>query len=410
MNKIKIFAIVCLLITTTIIKADDDGGRSSFNPLVTGVPSLTIAPDARGGAMGDVGVSTEADMVSQYWNPAKYAFAYSKAGVSLSYTPWLRSLVDDIDLVYLSGFFKLGDTDRHAIGASLRYFSLGQVDLTYDGDLVGQSINPYEMAVDVSYSLKFSETFSGAAAFRYIYSDMGAGVEEMEAGQSFAADIAGYYNNYLMIGNSECLLGLGFNISNIGSKISYDGGNHSTFIPTNLRIGGSLLFPLDDYNTMSISLEANKYLVPSTPDYEQIKEDAENAAIAGGASSEDASKAGIVARDQARDDYNAISPISGIFKSFNDAPGGMKEELQEITWSVGAEYAYNNQFFVRGGYFYENPNKGNRQYFSLGAGFKLTAFQLDVAYLISTVPSNPLDQTLRFSLSFDMDGLKGLMR
>jgi hypothetical protein len=344
--------------------------------------------------MGDIGAATEPDMVSQYWNPAKYAFAYSKAGVSLSYTPWLRSLVDDIDLVYLSGYYKLGDNDRQAIAASLRYFSLGEISLTNEDGKETTRISPYEMAIDAGYSMKVTETFSLAAVFRFIYSDMGTNVDgasDMQPGSAFAADIAGYYHNYLMLGNSECLWGLGFNISNIGSKISYDGGNFSYFIPTNLRLGTSLLFPMDDYNTLSLSLDANKYLVPTPPSLPQ--------------GSENEGK-----RKELLDEYRSMPPISGIFKSFSDAPGGAKEEFQEISWSIGAEYAYDNKFFVRGGYFYENPNKGNRQYFSAGVGFKLTAFQLDAAYLISTVPSNPLDQTIRIALTFDMDGLKGLVR
>ncbi|MDR0866152.1 MAG: type IX secretion system outer membrane channel protein PorV [Candidatus Symbiothrix sp.] len=388
MNRLKLATLVLFLFfTASQIQAQEEG---SFNPLRTAIPSLTIAPDARGGAMGDIGAATEPDVFSQYWNPAKYAFAYSKAGVSLSYTPWLRQLVDDIGLVYASGFYKLGDNDLHAIGASLRYFSLGNIPITDTEGKTINAVNPYEMAVDLSYSLKFTETFSGAVALRYIYSDLGAGVEsDMYPGSSIAADVAGYYSNYLMLGNNECLLGLGFNVSNIGNKVSYDDGITNMFLPTNLRIGGSLLFPLDDYNTLSINADANKYLVPTPPDVEGLDTDAKQAAW---------------------DKYNNTSFISGIFQSFNDAPGGMKEEMQEIMWSLGAEYAYNNQFFVRGGYFHESPYKGNRQYFSLGAGFKLTAFQMDVAYLISTVPSNPLDQTLRFSLSFDMDGLKNLMR
>ncbi len=389
MNKIKSIVLAFVLLNAIGISRAEDDGKSDFNPLMVGVPSLTIAPDARGGGMGDIGAATEPDIASQYWNPAKYAFAYSKAGVGLSYTPWLRSLVKDIDLAYLSGYYKLGDSDRQAIGASLRYFSLGEITMT---DLSGGTYfatNPYEMSLDVSYALKFSELFSGAATFRYIYSDLGAGVEELQPGSAWAADIAGYYNNYMMLGNSECLLGLGFNISNIGTKISYDGGNSNLFIPTNLRIGGSLLMPLDDYNTLSFNLDLNKYLVPTPPNTE-------------GMSAEE--------KQKALDDYYAISPIAGIFKSFSDAPGGAKEEFQEIMWSVGAEYAYDHKFFVRGGYFYENPNKGNRQYFSMGAGFKMNVFQMDVAYLISTVPSNPLDQTLRFTLAFDMDGLKNLLK
>jgi Outer membrane protein transport protein (OMPP1/FadL/TodX). len=390
MNKFRVITFVFFfLLGFSIMRADDGSGKSSFNPLTVGVPSLTIAPDARAGSMGDLGVATDPDIFSQYWNPAKYAFSYSKAGVGLSYTPWLRSLVSDIDLVYLAGYYKLGDTDRHAIGASLRYFSLGEIDMFDGGGTLISSASPYEMSFDVGYSLKLTENFSGAATFRFIYSDLNTGAENMEAGTAWAADVAGYYNKYVMLGNSECLLGLGFNVSNIGTKISYDLNNTTNFIPTNLRIGGSLLFPMDDYNTLSIGLDLNKYLIPTPPNTE-------------GMTTEE--------KQQALDDYAAISPISGMFKSFNDAPGGMKEEFEEIMWSVGAEYAYNNQFFVRGGYHYESPNKGNRQYFSLGAGFKMTSLQLDVAYLISTVPSNPLDQTLRFSLSFDMDGLRNLMR
>jgi len=390
MNKIKIFITFLLLVNATIIiQAQDDNPKGDFNPLIVGVPSLTIAPDARGGAMGDAGAATEPDIYSQYWNPAKYAFAYSKAGIGLSYTPWLKKLVNDIDLVYLSGYYKLGDNDRSAIGASLRYFSLGQIDMRDQGGAMIQAVNPYEMAFDVGYSLKTSETFSIGATMRFIYSDLGSGVEDLYPGSAWAFDVAGYYHKYIMIGRSECLLGLGAVASNIGTKISYDEGNTNIFLPTNLKLGGSLLFPMDDYNKIAINLDANKYMIPTPPDTE-------------GMTAED--------KQKALDNYNAISPISGIFKSFSDAPGGAKEEFHEITWSVGAEYSYQDQFFVRGGYFYEHPTKGNRQYFSVGAGFKLTAFQLDVAYLVSTVPSNPLDQTLRFSLSFDMDGLRNLLK
>jgi hypothetical protein len=392
MNRNKIIALIGLFFGVLgFVRAADDV-KQSFNPVEVGVPSLTIAPDARGGGMGDIGAATEPDMASQYWNPAKNAFAYSKAGISLSYTPWLRTLVSDIDLVYLSGFYKIGDSDRQAIGASLRYFSLGEITITHDEYDPGYTTNPYEMAVDFGYSVKVTETFSLGASLRYIYSDLGAGATEQDglsAASAYAGDIAGYYNNYVMLGNSECMLGLGFNASNIGTKISYDGGNNYNFIPTNLRIGASLLFPMDDYNTLSFNLDFNKYMVPTPPVLDGLTQ---------------------AEQDAAREKYNNISPISGIFQSFSDAPGGMKEELQEISRSFGVEYAYNNQFFVRGGYFYEHPKKGNRQYFSVGAGFKLTAFQMDVAYLISTVPSNPLDQTLRFSLTFDMDGLKNLTR
>jgi hypothetical protein len=391
MNKLKLVILVFCVFNLCAIYAQEDF-RNTFNPILVGVPSLTIAPDARGGGMGDIGGATDPDLYSQYWNPAKYAFAYSKAGVGLSYTPWLRNLVDDIYLAYLAGYYKLGDDDRQAIGASLRYFSLGEIMLhSAGGEPIGVT-SPYEMSVDLSYSRKLSENFSLAGAFRYIRSDLGTGANANEGivpGNAFAADLAGYYSNYIMAGNSECLFGLGFNISNVGTKISYDQGSNSNFIPTNLRLGTSFLFPLDDYNTLSLNLDVNKYLVPTRPNTEGMSEAEKQAAM---------------------DAYNDIGPIEGIFRSFTDAPGGMKEKFQEIMWSFGAEYAYNRQFFVRGGYFYENPNKGNRQYFSIGTGFKLSAFQLDAAYLISTLPNNPLDQTLRFSLSFDMDGLKNIMK
>ncbi|MDR3338845.1 MAG: type IX secretion system outer membrane channel protein PorV [Candidatus Symbiothrix sp.] len=391
MNIKKIFITLFLLAGITgIIKAqNDDNAKSEFNPLRIGVPSLTIAPDARGGGMGDIGAATEPDIYSQYWNPAKYVFAYSNAGIGLSYTPWLRSIVDDIDLAYLAGYYKWGNFGENAVAASLRYFSLGEITMTdWNGDEL-QRVNPYEMSLDIGYSRKFTENYAMAVNFRFIYSDLGSGVDDMEPGSTVAADIAGYYNKYLMLGNSESLLGLGFNLSNMGNKISYNNGSIDNFLPANLRIGTSLLYPMDDYNTISFNLDLNKYMVPTPPDTE-------------GMTAED--------KQTALNNYFAISSISGIFKSFGDAPGGLKEEFREIMWSVGAEYAYRNQFFVRGGYFYENPNKGNRQYFSLGAGFKLTSFQLDAAYLISTVPSNPLDQTLRFSISFDMDGLRNLVK
>ena len=389
MKKIILVALVFCVFNLCIVCAADPGSKNNFNPLIVGAPSLTIAPDARGGGMGDLGVATDPDLYSQYWNPAKYAFAYSKAGIGLSYTPWLRNLVNDIYLAYLPFYYKLGDNDRQAFGASLRYFSLGEIMLNdISGHPVGLAL-PYEMSLDVSYSLKFSEKFAGAVAFRYIRSDLGTKADGMVPGNAYAADISGYYNSYIMMGNDECLLGLGFNISNVGTKISYDEGNNSNFIPTNLKIGGSFLFPMDDYNTMSINLDLNKYLIPTRSNTEGMTENE---------------------KQQANEEYNNIGSIEGIFKSFTDAPGGAKEKFQEIMWSAGAEYAYDNKFFIRGGYFYENPNKGNRQYFTLGAGFKLSAFQLDAAYLISTVPNNPLDQTLRFSLTFDMDGLKNIMR
>lgn len=376
------------------LKAEDENKKTQFAPIHTAIPSLSIAPDARGGAMGDNGAATTPDVNSQYWNPAKYAFNYSKAGVSLSYTPWLRKLVNDVALINLAGYYKLGDSDLQAIGASVRYFSLGEVkDFTLEEGGMPMLVNPYEMAIDVSYSRKLSESYSMAVALRFIRSDLSAPADEnVMPDNAFAADIAGYLEKYVMLGNSESLWSFGFNVSNIGSKVSYNGGETNQFLPTTLRLGTGLLYPIDDYNHIGFYLDLSKYLVPSYP----VKE---------GTTEEDIAK-----YEKAKEDYNNMSPITGIFKSFGDSPNGFKGELQEIMASIGMEYSYNEQFFLRGGYYYENQNQGNRQYFSVGAGFRMSVFQLDAAYLISTVQSNPLDQTLRFSLSFDMDGIRNLFR
>ena len=374
--KLKLICAMFLLAATISIKAQDV--KNQFNPVYYGVTSLAIAPDARGGGMGDIGAATDPDVNSQYWNPAKYPFCISRAGVSLNYTPWLRQLVNDIDLANLTGYYRIGEYD--ALSASLRYFSLGEVI----ADSEGGTIKPYEMAVDVAYSRMLSETFSAAVALRYIYSDLAyTADDETTPGSAFAADIALYHQGYLMMGNRECQLGWGINVSNIGSKISYDEGNTSEFLPTNLRIGASLLVPLDEYNRLTFSADANKLLVPTRPTMEQYIEET-------GADEQDFS--GYTSWLQ-EDGYYNISPISGIFKSFNDAPGGMKEELQEIQWSVGAEYSYNDKFFLRAGYHYEHPNKGNRKYYTLGAGFKMNVFSLDAGYVISSAQTNPLDQT-----------------
>ena len=371
--------------------------KDMFNPVYTGVTSLSIAPDARAGALGDIGVATEADVNSQYWNPAKYPFNIARAGASMSYTPWLRQLVSDIDLINLVGFYRIGDYS--AISGSLTYFSLGEVLVENE-----MTIKPYEMALDVAYSRMLSETFSAAIALRYIYSDLQYNyAEDMSPGSAFAADIAMYYNNYIVLGNRECMLGLGLNASNIGTKISYDDGATYEFIPTNLRLGASLLIPIDEYNTISFSADINKLMVPTRPTYSQFLEE-------NGYEKGDNSYFSEYQTWLDSSGYNDLSPISGIFKSFSDAPGGFSEELKEIYGGIGVEYCYNQQFSLRGGYHYENEYKGNRKYFTVGAGFHMNVFSLDAAYLISTAQSNPLDQTLRFSLSFDMDGLKGLFR
>lgn len=397
--KKKFLILASLLIATSHLFAQKDAGSDQvqmFNPVMTGVTSLTIAPDSRAGAMGDVGVATDADVNSQYWNPAKYPFAISPAGLSLAYTPWLRRLVSDIDLANLVGYYRIGD--YQAISASLTYFSLGEVWVD------NYTIKPYEMAVDFAYSRMLSETFSASVGLRYIVSDLNFNFEEdTSVGQAFAADIAMFYSNYIQLGRRECMLNFGLNASNIGSKISYDGGQTNQFIPTNLRLGFSLMIPIDAYNTFSISADANKLMVPTKPTYRQFLADQGLEDPEGNTyySEYDSYLSDI--------GYNDMPSIEGLFKSFADAPGGFKEEMQEIYWGVGVEYAYNNQFFLRGGYHHENEFKGNRKYFTLGTGFKMSVFSLDAAYLISTAQSNPLDQTLRFTLSFDLDGIREIM-
>lgn len=385
---------IVLWMTSATMRADDKNIKKEFAPINTAVPSLSIAPDARGGAMGDNGVSTLPDANSQYWNPAKYAFSTSSAGVSLSYTPWLRKLVNDVALVNLSGFYKIGSDDRQAIAASLRYFTFGEInDYDSNSGALLTTINPYEMAFDVSYSRKLSESYSMAVGLRYIRSDQGADADaEMVPANAFAADVAGYLEKYVMLGNAEALWSFGFNISNIGTKVSYDGGATNQFLPTKLSIGTGLLYPIDDYNQIGAYVDLSKYLVPSEP---QLN----------GSTAEDNEDF-----QKRKEEYNSMSPITGIFKSFGDSPLGFKGEMKEIMASIGIEYSYNQQFFVRSGYYYESKDLGNRQYFSAGAGFRMSVFQLDAAYLLSTVPSNPLDQTLRFSLTFDMDGLKNLFK
>lgn len=386
MNKVKILLIAMLMATAANGWAQD--GKSQFNPIDHAVISQTIAPDARAAGMGDVGAATDPDVNSQYWNPAKYPFCISRAGIALNYTPWLRQLVNDIDLAYLSGYYRIGDYS--AISGSLRYFSLGEV-YTGSGD-DAMTVKPYEMSLDVAYSLMLSERFSIAAAIRWLYSDLRYDYsEDASPASAVAADLACYYNNYINIGQRECQLGLGLNISNIGSKITYFGDERSNFLPANMRLGASLMVPVDEYNRFTIAADANKLLVPTVPKQNEgeSKEEYEQRVI---------------------DEYNNVSAISGIFKSFHDAPGGLKEELHEIQWSVGAEYVYHDQFTLRAGYHHQSENKGNLKYFTVGGGFRMNVFSLDVGYVIATAKSNPLDQTLRFTLAFDMDGIKDLFK
>lgn len=384
--------LLAVLMVQFSLQASAQEKEDLFNPVNYAVVSQTIAPDARGGGLGDVGAATDPDVNSQYWNPAKYPFCISRAGVALNFTPWLRSLVNDMNLAYLAGYYRIGD--HSAVSSSLRYFNLGKVYTSYEGAESGEgtTINPYEMSLDVAYSLMLSETFSLSAALRWIYSDMRFDErEDNSPASAFAADIAAYYQNYINIGQRECQLGIGLNISNIGSKIKFSGNEYSEFLPANLRLGASLMIPIDEYNRLTIAADANKLLVPTVPKQEEGEDNSEY-------------------EDRVHREYDDISAIRGIFKSFGDAPGGFKEELQEIYYGVGAEYTYNDKFSLRAGYHHEAENKGNRKYFTVGAGFKMSVFQLDAGYVVATAKSNPLDQTLRFSLTFDMDGIKDLFK
>lgn len=381
---------LCLCAAVALPALSDSGSsykKNMFNPVRTSVTSLSIAPDARAGAMGDVGAATEADANSQYWNPAKYPFNIARAGVSVSYTPWLRKLVNDINLANMAGFYRIGDYS--AVSASLRFFSLGEVFLS---DMEDMTINPYEFAVDAGYSRMLSERFSMAVNMRFIFSDIRYDyTAESKAGKAFAADIALYRLGYFMMGNRECSFGWGLNINNIGSKIAYGGDDNAEFIPTNLRLGMNMTVPFNEYNKFSVAVDANKLLVPTFP-----KQDTEN-----GETESDYT-------DRVQKEYYDVSPIAGIFKSFHDAPNGFKEEMQEIQWSVGCEYTYNDRFMLRGGYHHESANKGNRKYFTVGAGFHMSVFTVDAAYVFCTSQTNPLDQTMRFTLGFDLDGMKDL--
>lgn len=365
--------------------------KDIFNPVYTAVTSQTIAPDARAAGLSDVGVATDPDVNSQYWNPAKYPFTISRAGVSISYTPWLRQIVNDMYMVNLVGYYRIGDYS--AVSTSLRYFNMGEVPLSSSvGSSNDMTINPYEMSFDAAYSLMLSEKFSIAAGVRWIYSDLTYDYSsETTPGSAFAADIAAYYQNYINIGQRECQLGVGLNISNIGSKINFGSDDNSEFIPTNMRLGAALMIPVDQFNRFTIAVDANKLLVPTRPIQKENETDEDY-------------------NVRLQKDYYDISSIGGIFKSFGDAPGGFKEELQEVSWSLGGEYVYNDKFAIRAGYHHESETKGNRKYFTVGAGFKMSAFSLDAGYVIATAKSNPLDQTLRFTLSFDMDGLKDLFK
>lgn len=376
------YLIVAILAVTAMAQNTDLSER--FNPEIYGVTSLAIAPDARAGAMGDMGVATDADANSQYWNCAKYPWNIARAGVSASYTPWLRKITTGINLANLSGFYRIGDYS--ALSASLRYFGMGEVTTTA-GDY---SFSPYEMAVDAAYSRLLTQTFSMGVAMRFILSNMNYDpAQDAALGKAFAADISMYRQGYFYAGNRECSMSWGISLSNIGTKINMGNSTHAEFLPTMLRLGINMTVPINEYNKFSFGAEVYRLCIPTKPvqGEEESPEDYEK---------------------RLEEEYYSVSSIAGIFKSFADAPGGFKEEMQELRWSFGAEYTYNDRFMLRAGYHYEDPHKGNRQYFTVGAGFHMSVFTVDAAYCIATAQGNPLDQTMRFSLGFDLDGMKDL--
>lgn len=380
--------------TSGQISTDDLGGaQPDLNAIQTAVPFLTIAPDSRSGAMGDGGVATTPDVNSQHWNIGKYAFLDSKGGVAISYTPWLRNLIPDINLAYLAGFYRIDE--QQVISTSLRYFSLGSITFTnIDGSFNGQ-YNPNEFAVDAGYSRLFTDNFSGGIAFRFIRSDLTSGQttdgQATKAGISFAADLGFYYQDQVNVGTSDGEWAAGISLTNMGTPISYSENSDKTPIPTNLRIGGRFTYNIDDYNSISGNLDVNKLLVPSPPHME-VNPDTDELEVVRGKEAPG-------------------STVMGMVQSFYDAPGVLRsdgtysvfaEEMHEIAYSAGVEYWYRKQFAIRTGYFHEHSSKGNRKYFTVGVGMKLNVFALDFAYLIPTNGQNsPLANTLRFTLGFD---------
>ncbi len=378
------FIFIAILGVFYAINTFSQGSIIGSNTITTAVPFLSITPDSRAGGMGDAGVGTTPDLSSQHWNPAKYAFIESDMGVSLSYSPWLRALIDDMNLAYLVGYKKLDD--MQTVSSSLRYFDLGQLVTRDEYGVEGMQIVPNEFSIDLGYSRLLSNVFSGSVAIRYIRSDISGGQliggVESRPGNSYAADVAFYYYNEYRANRKDNIFSAGINIQNIGAKISYTEDAEKYFIPTTLKLGAAYTTELDQYNKFTFAVEANKLLVPTPPKDTTIFQD-----------------------DEVITDFfgSDKSVIAGIFSSFGDAPGGMREELQEINLSVGVEYWYNNQFALRAGYFYEHENKGNRKFLTAGAGFRMNVFALDFSYLLPTQQNHPLANTLRFTLSFDVE-------
>ena len=390
---LSITAVLCAVTMNAQAVPDD-----TMNPLITSMPSLSIAPDARAAGMGDLGVATEADFNAQYWNPAKYSYMYSKGGITASYTPWLRKLVSDIDLAYLAGFYNFGDLGG-GIGASFTYFSMGDVQLTDGSGMTPITVRPNEWALDLSYFRKLHEYVSMSVAVRFLYSDLNNGVNtsatgtEMHAAWTMAADLGLYYRQPIELPMGTSHFTLGFTLKNLGGKMSYANDGSSNFIPASMNIGVGYELPINKYNFLTFNVEANKLLVPSrlsryTTGFDPNDESTWRAS---------------------QQEYSDWTSARGWFQSFDDAPGGSKEEFQEVRWGAGIEYSYNKQFFARMGYSYENYYKGNRNYLTFGAGFHLSIVALDVSYCVGLASSNPLDQTMRFTLGFDLAGIKDLV-
>ena len=391
--------IISLILSITLCSAAfsqnvsgvDEIGRDNLNTITTAVPFLLISPDSRAGGMGDVGVATSPDANSLHWNPAKFAFVEDEVGFAVSYVPWLRALVPDINLSYLAGYKKLNKNE--AIAMELRYFTLGDITFT---DVIGNNLGQYkpsEFALGSAYSRKLSDQFSLAISGRYIYSNLtggqSAGGITTNAGQSIAADVAGYYRKDIRIAKKDMQLALGANVSNIGNKVRYTETSTRDFIPINLRLGSALNADLDEYNKISFAFDINKLLVPTPPIY--------NDSIDG--------------QIDFGQDPN-VSVVSGIFQSFGDAPGGFSEEMREINYSIGTEYWYDDQFAVRAGYFNEHNTKGGRKFFTFGSGVKYNVFALDFSYLINASRAingnNPLANTMRFTLIFDFGAMENI--
>lgn len=374
------------------VNAQNEQEYGTFlNTITTAVPFLMIGPDSRAGAMGDVGVATTPDASSAYWNTSKTAFLEQEQSLSISYVPWLRNLVNDIYMAQIGYTWKLNE--RVSISHGLRYFSLGEITFRDETGNFLQNVNPNELAVDIAgVGYKMSETFSGGFSFRYIYSNLTSGAAiggtASKPGHGVAVDLNGFYTKPIQLGDKAADLNFGFNIQNVGNKIGYSESADRDFIPMNLKLGSGLVMEIDEYNELGFYLDINKLLVPTPPVY---KKDANNVLET------DANGEYIV---EAGKNPN-VSTAQGLIQSFYDAPGGAREEFNEINWSLGTEYWYDQQFAVRLGYFYENPNKGNRNHVTMGFGLKYNIFNLDFSYLVPVTQNNPLQNTLRFTLSFD---------